>query len=835
MRQHALSLSLGSRFGGGGRNGGASPFDGLELDFEADSGTMAGASQLNSTSLLTVTRALAAYADDTAGVWTSFGVNVARRTNKGLLVEEARTNSLRNNSMQGAVVGSPGTAPTNWGIASGSGVSTEIIAIGTENGIDYIDVRWFGTSGTTAYRSSFEANNTIAASVGQTWTNSVFVKLIAAPNLNNATFTVEVREFNGGAASGGLSGTTIVPTSTLTRYSHTRTLTDAVATHQQPTFRIGVSNGNSYDFTLRFGWPQAELGAFVTSPIRTTAAAVTRPRDQITIGSFGSWFNASEGTMYAEGAPYTGTLGTSAVFHIDDGTANNQLILGVGGVGSGSLTATTVLVAGASQQGTSRSSVLGTNKVALGYKLNDFAASFNGEAPVLDTAGTIPVVTTGRIADTGGATWSGYIKHIGYARTRLTDAVIAQLTAIGATLNFDFINNTATIAGTLTSSTSPLTVSRASTGYAESSAGVWTSFGNNVARRTDKGLLVEEARTNSIRNNSMQNAVAGTPGTLPTNWAVAVNGVSTQVVGTGTEDGLDYIDLRIFGIASSSSAFQYRVEVNNNIVASNGQVWTASLFHKLVGGSLANISTLVLQLYENNAAGATLTLSSENFTPTSIKQRATLTRTFNNASTAFANLKFSVTNTNGAAVDVTFRIYMPQLELGAFVTSPIRTTAAAATRAADAVSLAVSTDWYSALTGALFAEAKVDTAAAITGTQHLVSLDDGTANERFSTRAVSAAISGTVVDGGVAQATISVGTLSAGITAKTVMAWLANDIAFYVDNVAGTPDAAATLPTATGLKLGARAASTEPLNGYLRSLRYYSARLPNTLLQALTI
>jgi hypothetical protein len=835
MRQHALSLSLGSRFGGGGRNGGASPFDGLELDFEADSGTMAGASQLNSTSLLTVTRALAAYADDTAGVWTSFGVNVARRTNKGLLVEEARTNGIRNNSMQGAVVGvigSGGVVPTNWSITAHANLTTrEIVAVGTEDGIDYVDIRLVGNGGAVATEITYDTLNPAAAS-GQTWTGGSFVRLIAG-SLSGISIIQRVLEVGGANPFTDLA---VVPTSaslTRQRYNVTRTLTDAASTSVR--VRLPVSSSGALDITLRIGWPQLEQGAFVTSPIRTTAAAVTRPRDQITIGSFGSWFNASEGTMYAEGAPYTGTLGTSAVFHIDDGTANNQLILGVGGVGSGSLTATTVLVAGASQQGTSRSSVLGTNKVALGYKLNDFAASFNGEAPVLDTAGTIPVVTTGRIADTGGATWSGYIKHIGYARTRLTDAVIAQLTAIGATLNFDFINNTATIAGTLTSSTSPLTVSRASTGYAESSAGVWTSFGNNVARRTDKGLLVEEARTNSIRNNSMQGAAAGTPGTLPTNWAVAVNGVSTQVVGTGTEDGLDYIDLRIFGIASSSSAFQYRVEVNNNIVASNGQVWTASLFHKLVGGSLANISTLVLQLYENNAAGATLTLSSENFTPTSIKQRATLTRTFNNASTAFANLKFSVTNTNGAAVDVTFRIYMPQLELGAFVTSPIRTTAAAATRAADAISLATSTNWYSALTGALFAEAKVDTAAAITGTQHLVSLDDGTANERFSTRAISAAISGTVVDGGVAQATISVGTLSAGIAAKTVMAWLVNDIAFYVDNVAGTPDAAATLPTATGLKLGARAASTEPLNGYLRSLRYYSARLPNTLLQALTI
>jgi hypothetical protein len=44
------------------------------------------------------------------------------------------------------------------------------------------------------------------------------------------------------------------------------------------------------------------------------------------------------------------------------------------------------------------------------------------------------------------------------------------------------------------------------------------------------GLLVEEQRTNSIRNNTMVGAVAGTPGTLPTNWsATAAGGNITSI------------------------------------------------------------------------------------------------------------------------------------------------------------------------------------------------------------------------------------------------------------------------------------------------------------------
>jgi hypothetical protein len=74
----------------------------------------------------------------------------------------------------------------------------------------------------------------------------------------------------------------------------------------------------------------------------------------------------------------------------------------------------------------------------------------------------------------------------------------------------------------------------------------WWSFASNLPRITNQGLLVEEARTNSIRNNSMQGAVAGTPGTLPTNWSESrAAGLTQTVVGTGTQNGIDYIDIRL--------------------------------------------------------------------------------------------------------------------------------------------------------------------------------------------------------------------------------------------------------------------------------------------------
>src|SRR5262249_20993640 len=130
--------------------------------------------------------------------------------------------------------------------------------------------------------------------------------------------------------------------------------------------------------------------------------------------------------------------------------------------------------------------------------------------------------------------------------------VSSALQFSGASLYMDFTTSTY-----FRASSTDLAVTRAgNTAYVDDAMGTWTLVNANLPRISNKGLLVEEARTNSIRNNSMQGAAAGTPGTIPTNWQSSINssaGLTQTIVGTGTTLGMEYIDIRAFGTTTGTS------------------------------------------------------------------------------------------------------------------------------------------------------------------------------------------------------------------------------------------------------------------------------------------
>lgn len=229
------------------------------------------------------------------GLIQTAGTNVARMqynplnlsADPFLLLEAAATNSIRNNTMVGSVAGTPGTIPTNWSFSLVSGLSREIVAIGSESGIDYIDIRYFGTASSAGQiNMSFESTFAIPVTTGQMWAQAAYVKLIGG-TLSNTDFRMTIDQMNaaGNFVTGGPE-TQISPTvnSLISqRYSSTATITNGTVTSIRPVLYTSVSSGSFIEVTLRIGLPQAEQVTATlpapTSVIKTSGSAVTRAAD----------------------------------------------------------------------------------------------------------------------------------------------------------------------------------------------------------------------------------------------------------------------------------------------------------------------------------------------------------------------------------------------------------------------------------------------------------------------------------------------------------------------------------------------------------------------------
>jgi len=255
-------------------------------------------------SFFTVARAApaTAYAPDNNGNYIAFGVNTPRLTNLGVLIEETRTNGLRNSSMFGASPGTPGTLPTNWtdnGAWPQNGITRTVVGTGTENGIAYIDLMYTGTASSGLVDNMVLDGNTpsATAAIGQTWTASVFSRLVAGSyaNLTGGAPSIYIGEWNGGSL-GTTSNVFLTNGSSLgaSRTSVSRTFTGTTTNLASALVQWNFASGQTYNFTTRLGWPQVEQNAGVPM---TVASA--------TLNAGGSGYTGASGTMTWSGANCT--------------------------------------------------------------------------------------------------------------------------------------------------------------------------------------------------------------------------------------------------------------------------------------------------------------------------------------------------------------------------------------------------------------------------------------------------------------------------------------------------------------------------------------------------
>jgi len=174
---------------------------------------------------------------------------------------------------------------------------------------------------------------------------------------------------------------------------------------------------------------------------------------------------------------------------------------------------------------------------------------------------------------------------------------------------------------------------------------------------------------NGIRNPNMAGAVAGTPGTLPTNWSIGgAAGLTTSVVSSGVQSGLAYVDVRFVGTTSGTFA-TVLMDAAGIIAATNGQAWTGSATVSVVGGSLSNITSVALTTNVLDSASAVLQQLSTSISPTGTATRFSNSGTISNASAAFVRPLIGLNYSSGVAIDITLRIGYPVLEQAASATA----------------------------------------------------------------------------------------------------------------------------------------------------------------------
>ena len=367
---------------------------------------------------------------------------------KGLLIEEARTNLFTYSDQ----FDNAAWTKANATITANTTASPD----GTTNADKLVEdtatsVHTVATGSITATANSFYAFTIYAKASGRDFIQINFSNLILSGNVWDVDLAANTITFvSAGAGWSNVAGSITNAGNGWRRISVSGQV-GATISAVGVTVRLASSpstisyTGNGTSGAFLYG-AQLEAGAFATSYIPTVASTVTRSADVATMTgtNFSSWYNQSEGTLFADAS----TLRPSAVSTVNfitmasDGTTSERTQIGFSDA---------TIFAGARDGGVLQADILSAItiaqpcKAALAYRVNDFAASFNGGTVGTDTLGTLPTVD--RLTIGSGWTGSnfqlnGHIRQIAYYNTRLPNAQLQALTApsMVTTLSLDFIN-----------------------------------------------------------------------------------------------------------------------------------------------------------------------------------------------------------------------------------------------------------------------------------------------------------------------------------------------------------------------------------------------------------
>lgn len=244
-----------------------------------------------------------------------------------LLLSGANTNLLRNPRAEGAVAGSPGTAPTHWSLrsdgASGLSPGTTVVGSGVENGHDYFEVVWDNSSkgsGSTPFLQ-FEESASIAATAGDVFTLSFGIRVMEGAI---SAGTARILQ-NGGAGPVISSNFSILPGRSHRRYRETFTATGAVTALTTRTDLTIPANTRTRVriYVPHFGQSPIALPPVV--PPRGTLATSTAALDNLSIPVSADWLRSmTQGAILCEFVAtdfgYSGATGGTHYWELTQGS-----------------------------------------------------------------------------------------------------------------------------------------------------------------------------------------------------------------------------------------------------------------------------------------------------------------------------------------------------------------------------------------------------------------------------------------------------------------------------------------------------------------------------------
>lgn len=350
----------------------------------------------------------------------------------------------------------------------------------------------------------------------------------------------------------------------------------------------------------------------------------------------------------------------------------------------------------------------------------------------------------------------------------------------GAVLDLDFVNDRY-YNGDVVDLTTIVSVTRASTSYAETAAGTLTSFANNVLRRTDKGLLIEAAATNVVlHNRDLTNAA----------WT------KTNTTAAKDQTGPD-------GVTNSASSL--------TATAGNGTALQAIT----LGSSSRNTSAYIKRITGSGTVEMTM---NNGTTWTAVTVTAGWTRvTIPQATLANPTVGFRIV-TSGDAVAIDF----VQNET-TVATSPIATTTASVTRPADVVVYTASKAIFTPAEGTYYG----DVTAALNATiQRTIFSDDTT--HTFMLQCWK------TFQQNVAQRA-EVAAVNSSAAGKAVGAYVAAAHSLSVNGSAiATGTATAATIQATDCWLGSNSGVATFLNSHMKRFAFFNTKLADATMQSLS-